>query len=491
MTAILRISWAVGDEEIMTRTGLVSTIFAASATFFAFVMAGGALSAEKQLPSDQQQIQLSLAPLVRKAAPAVVNIYTRKIVRTRQFAPLFDDPFFRRFFGGQFDPDRPRERVQNSLGSGVIVRSEGLIITNRHVIEGADQITVVLADRREFEAEVVGTDKRVDLALLRVDANGETLPFLELRDSDELEVGDLVIAIGNPFGVGQTVTSGIVSALARTHVGISNFGSFIQTDAAINPGNSGGALVGMGGKLVGINTAIFSKSGGSLGIGFAIPANMVRSVIAGVTDGGRLVRPWLGASGQPVTADLATSLNMSRPVGILINEIHPRGAAASAGLKIGDVVLSINGQEVNDPRALRFRIATLAVGETAKVGVWRHGRKKSFTVDLIAPPEAPPRETTELSGAHPLAGATVANMSPALADELGLDTFDGGVVVLRVRRGSSAGRLRFQAGDMVLAINGQAVISVRRLKGLMAERINRWRITVSRNGKKLKLVINR
>ena len=491
MPAILRISWAAGDEEIMKRTGLVSIIFAASAAFFIVVMAGGALSAEKRLPSDQQQIQLSLAPLVRKAAPAVVNIYTRKIVRTRQFAPLFDDPFFRRFFGGQFDPDRPRERVQNSLGSGVIVRSEGLIITNRHVIEGADQITVVLADRREFEAEVVGTDKRVDLALLRVDANGETLPFLELRDSDELEVGDLVIAIGNPFGVGQTVTSGIVSALARTHVGISNFGSFIQTDAAINPGNSGGALVGMGGKLVGINTAIFSKSGGSLGIGFAIPANMVRSVIAGVTDGGRLVRPWLGASGQPVTADLATSLNMSRPAGILINEIHPRGAAAGAGLKIGDVVLSINGREVNDPRALRFRIATLAVGETAKVGVWRQGRKKSFTVDLIAPPEAPPRETTELSGAHPLAGATVANMSPALADELGLDTFDGGVVVLRIRRGSNAGRLRFQTGDMVLAVNGQAVISVRRLRGLVAERINRWRITVNRNGKNLKLVINR
>ncbi len=475
----------------MKKTGLVLTIFAASAAFFAVVMVDEAFSAEKELPSDRQQIQLSFAPLVRKVAPAVVNIYTRKVVRTRQFAPLFDDPFFRRFFGGQLGLGRPRERVQNSLGSGVIVRSEGLIITNQHVIEGADQITVVLADRREYEAEVVGTDKRVDLALLRVDTNGETLPFLGLRDSDELEVGDLVIAIGNPFGVGQTVTSGIVSALARTRSGNSNFGSFIQTDAAINPGNSGGALVGLDGKLVGINTAIFSKSGGSLGIGFAIPANMVRSVIAGMTKDGRLIRPWLGASGQPVTADLATSLHMSHPAGILINEIHPRGAAASAGLKIGDVILSINGREVNDRQALKFRIATLVVGETAKIGVWRQGKEKLLVVDLTAPPEVPPRETTELSGSHPLGGAMVANMSPAFADELGLDTFDDGVVILRVHRGSNAKQLRFRVGDMVLAVNGQTVTSVRRLKELVSERVNRWHITVKRNGKKLNLVINR
>ncbi len=475
----------------MKRIGLVSTIFVASAAFFAVVMACEALSAEKRLPSDSQQIQLSFAPLVRKVAPAVVNIYTRKVVRSRQFAPLFDDPFFRRFFGGQLNLGRPREQVQNSLGSGVIIRSRGLIITNQHVIEGADQITVVLADRREFEAEVVGTDKRVDLALLRVDTKGEALPFLGLRDSDELEVGDLVIAIGNPFGVGQTVTSGIVSALARTRAGISNFGSFIQTDAAINPGNSGGALVGMDGKLVGINTAIFSKSGGSLGIGFAIPANMVRSVIAGVTNGGRLVRLWLGASGQLVTADLATSLNMSHPAGVLINEIHPRGAAANAGLKVGDVILSINDKEVNDPQALKFRIATLVVGETAKIGIWRQDRKMSFTINLTTPPDVPPRETTELSGSHPLAGATVANMSPAFADELGLDTFDDGVMILQIHRGSSARRLRFQAGDMLLAVNGKAVTSVRRLKELITEQVNRWHITLKRNGKQLTLVINR
>ena len=466
----------------------ISAVVFAVAALLVVPAAGG-----KRVPASKDQIQISFAPLVKKAAPAVVNIYTRKVVRRRAIAPLFDDPFFRRFFGEGFGfgLETPRAPVQNSLGSGVIVRADGLVITNDHVIEGADEITVVLADRREFEAKVVGTDKRSDLAVLRLDTGGEALPFLELRDSDELEVGDLVLAIGNPFGVGQTVTSGIVSALARTQVGISDLRSFIQTDAAINPGNSGGALIGMDGRLVGINTAIFSKSGGSLGIGFAIPSNMVRTVIAGITGGGRLVRPWLGAWGQGVGADIAASLGLARPAGVLVNAVHAAGPAGRAGVKVGDVLLAVNGHEVDDPESLKYRIATLGVGGTAELTVWRRGRESKVRVALVAPPEDPPRELTELRGPHPFAGATVANMSPALADEMGLETFDAGVIVIGLRRGSSASRLGFRTGDMVRAVNGEHVDSVRRLKTLVAERVSRWHITVQRNGRTLNMVVNR
>ena len=452
---------------------------------------GGAAAAEVQVPSSRTQVRLSFAPLVRKAAPAVVNIYTRKVVKTRQFSPLFDDPFFRRFFGQGFGggPGIPRKRVQNSLGSGVIVEPDGLIVTNEHVIEGADTITVVLADRREFDATIVGIDERTDLAILRVDPGGARLPFLELRDSDTLEVGDLVLAIGNPFGVGQTVTSGIVSAQARTGVGNADLGSFIQTDAAINPGNSGGALVGMDGRLVGINTAIFSKSGGSHGIGFAIPSNMVRAVIAGVR-GGRLVRPWFGAWGQVVTAEIATNLGMKRPVGVLVNRVHKRGPADRARLRVGDVILSVNGHEVNEPEALKFRIATLPVGDAADITVWRKGRERTLTVKLLEPPEDPPREITELSGSQPLAGATVANMSPALAAEVGLDDFEPGVIVVRIRRGSTANRLGFRPGDRILGVNDAEIETVRRLKKSLAKRTSRWRIVIERDGKKHSLVFN-
>ncbi|MBX6368535.1 MAG: trypsin-like peptidase domain-containing protein, partial [Rhodospirillales bacterium] len=254
-------------------------------------------AADRVLPDSREQIKLSFAPVVKRTAPAVVNVFSRRIVRRSGPPPgLFNDPLFRRFFGDAIPFGLPQERVQNSLGSGVLVARDGLIVTNNHVIDGADEIIVVLADRREFEAQIVRRDERTDLAVLKIDVGNEALPYLELGDSDSLEVGDLVLAIGNPFGVGQTVTSGIVSALARTQVGISDFRFFIQTDAAINPGNSGGALVDLDGKLVGINTAIYSRSGGSIGIGFAIPASMVRAVVAGAATGGRVVRPWLGAS---------------------------------------------------------------------------------------------------------------------------------------------------------------------------------------------------
>ena len=444
----------------------------------------------QEVPATRTQIQLSFAPLVKKVAPAVVNIYSRKVVRSRAVSPLFDDPFFRRFFGQDFPFGGTRERVQSSLGSGVIVDAKGLIVTSHHVIKGADEITVALADRREFEATVVLADERTDLAVLRIDTGGEKLPFMTLRDSDDLEVGDLVLAIGNPFGVGQTVTSGIVSALARTAVGVADYRYFIQTDASINPGNSGGALVSMDGGLVGINTAIYSRGGGSIGLGFAIPSNMVKAVIASSALGPKMLRPWLGASGQAVTAEIAPTLGLTRPFGVLINGVHPRGPAARAGLEIGDLITAVGGRRVDDPQALRYRMATLPIGETTTLGVLRKGRELTLTVALKPPPEDPPRNITELTGRNPLGGATVANLSPALADEFSLATDRSGVVVLRVKRRSLARRFGVKRHDIILAINGREAPSVGALKRILADGARRWRIAILRGDRVIEMVVD-
>lgn len=435
-------------------------------------------SAQRAVPDTREQIQLSFAPVVKQVTPAVVNIYTTRTVRQR-VSPLFDDPLFRRFFGDALG-GVPRERMEASLGSGVIVSADGLIITNAHVIQGSDQIQVVLADRREFPAKLVSQDERVDLAVLRIDTKGEQLPFLHLRDSDDLEVGDLVLAIGNPFGVGQTVTSGIVSAVARTAAGVSDYNFFIQTDAAINPGNSGGALVTMDGRLIGINSAIYSRSGGSIGIGFAIPSNMVRTVIDAVAAGGKLVRPWIGADGQAVTADLAAGLNLARPGGVLINQVRPGGPADKAGLRRGDVITGVNGREVDGPDALRYRIATLPIGGKATLTVLRGGKEQQLTLGLIAPPEDPPREVTTLQGRTPLAGAEVGNLNPALIEEIGFSGAQDGVVVLQVARGSPAALTGLRPGDVILRINGTAITRVRDLSAELARRARSWTIDVQR-----------
>jgi serine protease Do len=443
--------------------------------------AGAAAADTKVVPQSAQQMELSFAPVVKTVAPAVVNIYARRLVRSQSASPLFDDPFFKRFFGEDFGFGMPRQRLQQSLGSGVIVSADGLVVTNNHVIENSDGITVALGDRREFEAKVVTADERTDLALLRIEPKDAVLPTLMLRDSDELEVGDLVLAIGNPFGVGQTVTSGIVSALARTQVGISDLGFFIQTDAAINPGNSGGALVGLDGKLVGINTAIFSRNGGSVGIGFAIPSNMVATVIDAAQNGGKLVRPWIGAAGQALTAELAEGFGLDRPGGVIVNKVYASGPAAKAGLEVGDVVLAINGREVVDPAGLRFRIATLKTGGTAELTVLRGTSRLELPVALQPAPEQPTRDVSLLDGEQPLAGATVMNLSPAVAEELGLDDqWDGGVVVSEVERGSYARRLGLARGDLLLQIGDQKIDNVKDLRAVLGDQPRRWRITIRR-----------
>ncbi|MBT5459976.1 MAG: DegQ family serine endoprotease [Rhodospirillaceae bacterium] len=445
--------------------------------------------AQKKLPQSRQEIQLSYAPLVKRAAPAVVNIYTKRVVQTRR-SPFADDPFFRQFFGSEiFNFGVPKKRVQNSLGSGVILRPEGIIVTNNHVIDKADQITVVLSDRRELDAKVILADDKTDLAVLRVEPVGEPLPFLKLRDSDDLEVGDLVLAIGNPFGVGQTVTSGIVSALARAAEGISDFSFFIQTDAAINPGNSGGALISMDGQLIGVNTAIFSKSGGSMGIGFAIPANMVARVVDSALHGAKIVRPWFGAAGQEVTTDLAASLGVKRPIGVLIIDLYPNGPADRAGLKPGDVITGINGRDVAEPKALRFRIATLGVGDQATLRVIRRGQTISLRLPIEAPPETPKRAITKVTGRHPLSGVTVANLSPALAEEISFDSLQKGVIVLGVARRSPARRIGIRPADILVSVNGQKIQTVERLRRIVQREPARWDIAVRRNGKVLSVQI--
>ncbi|MFH1158963.1 MAG: DegQ family serine endoprotease [Pseudomonadota bacterium] len=461
-----------------------------SALLFIFTCISAAAYAQ-QVPQSVQQMQLSFAPLVKKTSPAVVNIYAKRVVQEqmRSISPFFNDPFFNQFFNAPQFGGPVRQRIENSLGSGVIVDADGMIATNNHVVRNATEISVVMADGREFTAEKLLSDARTDLAILKIDTNGEKLPVLELTDSDAVEVGDLVLAIGNPFGVGQTVTSGIVSGVARTDVGISDYSFFIQTDAAINPGNSGGALIDMKGLLIGINSAIFSKSGGSLGIGFAVPSNMVRTVIEASRHGGRVVRPWTGMSGQAITPDMVESLGLKKAQGSLVNHVRSSGPADKAGIKTGDVILSINGKDVQDPEALKFRLATVPIGSPIKLQVLRAGKIFEATMTAAAPPEDPPRDETLLKGANPLSGAVVVNISPALIEEVGSLPQDSGVVILRAEGGNAA-RLGLGKGDILLSVNGEKVVSVDQLQKLLKSGgVRQWRIQVQRGGQVMNLVI--
>jgi Do/DeqQ family serine protease len=435
------------------------------------------------VPTSMQQIELSFAEVVRKAAPAVVNIYSKRTVRSA----FSDDLLFKKFFGG--NGGGRRERVQSALGSGVIVRADGIIVTNHHVIDGADEIVVALSDRREFEAKVILDDERTDLAVLRVNTGGKTLPYLTFHDSDAAEVGDLVLAIGNPFGVGQTVTSGIISATARTQAGITDYGFFLQTDAAINPGNSGGALLTVNGKLVGINTAIYSRSGGNIGIGFAIPSNMVKVVVDTAAGGGRqLARPWLGMEMQDVTSELAQTLGLDRPVGVIVKGIAAGGPAEQAGLLRGDVITKIDAFEVSDVQTLRFRAATRGVGNSVMLTYLRGGGTHTATFKLARPTENPPRNLTALDGRNPLQGATVANLSPAYAEELQVDQTSG-VIVVQLGRKSIAARLGVRPGDIILEVNNRKITSVAVLQEVVGQTSGRWNLAVSRGGQTLRVTV--
>jgi Do/DeqQ family serine protease len=450
----------------------------------ASAQAQGQTQDNRVVPGSAAELRLSYAPVVKRVSPAVVNVYAAKVVENRN--PLFDDPIFRRFFGG---PDGPRDQVQRSLGSGVIVDSTGLVVTNNHVIEGADQVKVSLADKREFEAEIVLKDARSDLAVLHMKDVRERFAPIDLADSDTLQVGDVVLAIGNPFGVGQTVTHGIVSAVARTQVGITDYQFFIQTDAAINPGNSGGALVDATGRLVGINTAIFSRSGGSQGIGFAIPANMVRVVVASARGGGTVVRrPWLGAKLQAVTPEIADSLNLKRPTGALVGSITPQSPAGRAGLHTGDLIVSVDGQQVDDPNAFDYRFATKPLGGEAQLGVLRAGRETRLAVALETAPESP-RDEIVIQSRSPFLGAKVANVSPALADELRLDSSIQGVVVVEVAGGSAAQSFGFQRGDLIVSVNNEKIVLTRDLDRITKQPSRLWRITIMRGGQQISVVV--
>jgi Do/DeqQ family serine protease len=442
-----------------------------------FLTTADAQTAAKIVPQSPAEVHLSFAPVVKKAQPAVVNVYASRVER-RQSNALFDDPIFQRFFGGQ----GADQRTAQSLGSGVIVDPSGLVVTNNHVIEGMTDVKVALSDHREFQAQIVLRDPRSDLAVLKI-KGAENFPVLELGDSDAIEVGDFVIAIGDPFGVGQTVTQGIVSALARTQISSSDYGFFIQTDAAINPGNSGGALVDLNARLVGINSAIYSRSGGSMGIGFAIPVNMVKSVIAAAKGGGTAVkRPWLGASLQSVTKDIAESLGLDRPVGALVSRVVEGGPAEQAGLKRGDVITAIDSQLVEDGQAVGFRLGARPLGGAAALSVLRGGKTIPLSLHLTAAPETPARDAIRIKSRSPFEGATVMNISPALIEEMSIENARDGVIVAEVADGSTAAEVGVQKGDIVLAVNGEKILTTRDLEKASGARVRYWDLTIARGG---------
>ncbi|PTN02065.1 Do/DeqQ family serine protease [Rhodovulum imhoffii] len=431
------------------------------------------------VPATREEITLSFAPVVRATAPAVVNIYARRIVAER-VSPFANDPFFSDLFR---DFGRLRQREQNSLGSGVVVGAEGVVVSNYHVVGQATDIRVVLNDKREYDAEVLLGDEQSDLAVLRL-KGARDLPAVSLRDSDTVEVGDLVLAIGNPFGIGQTVSSGIVSGLARSGLSIGGGrGYFLQTDAAINPGNSGGALVDMKGRLVGINTAILSRSGGSNGIGFAIPANLVRSFVDQARAGNvRFQRPWAGVTGQPVDAALAEGFGMDRPQGVVLSALHPQSPFRKAGLEVGDVVLTLDGAPVNSPQEMLFRLSAEGVGQKIEATYLRDGRREQVRLTLISPPEDPPRDPRTLGRRSVLEGLSVVNVNPAVAAEEDLPSESSGVLI--VEPGRNGARLGLRPGDILLKINGTPVATTRDVARAAGEERRNWSVEYLREGRR-------
>jgi Do/DeqQ family serine protease len=437
-------------------------------------------AAPRAVPASAIAVKQSFAPVVRRVAPAVVNISSKRLVRTQV------DPFFQLFGLGA-----PRDRIEGSLGSGVIVRSDGIVITNNHVVAGGQEITVALNDRREFPAKVLLADARTDLAVLKIDVPGEKLPVLAIDDHGDNQVGDLVLAVGDPFGVGQTVTNGIISALNRTDPGGgADGGAYIQTDAAINPGNSGGALVNMSGDLIGVNSFILSQSGGSSGVGFAIPAPVVRRIVETAVGGGHaFIRPWLGARLQSVNPDIAKALGLSTPRGALVADVWPGGAAAQAGLKQGDVVTDVDGQPLADAASLNYAIGTHKAGETAKLSVRRSAGVQTLTVRAEPPPATPARDERVIGGRNPFQGATVVNLSPAVAEEIGVDPFgQKGVMVLKTG-GGAAQQVGLRPGDIIRQVNGRQIKTTGDLAGAVAQPARVWQLVVERGGQQIAVTL--
>ncbi|MCM2563212.1 trypsin-like peptidase domain-containing protein [Lutimaribacter sp. EGI FJ00015] len=407
-----------------------------------------------RVPQSQAEITLSFAPLVKRATPAVVNIYAKRVVEAR-VSPFQNDPFFREFFR---DFGQARPQVQNSLGSGVILSEDGLVVSNFHVVGQATDIRVVLADRREYSAQVILGDEEADLAILKLEDATE-LPIVPLRDSDTVEVGELVLAIGNPFGVGQTVSSGIVSGLARSGGARGNArGYFIQTDAAINPGNSGGALIDTAGRLIGVNTSILTRSGGSNGIGFAIPANLVAEFVRQARGGAdRFEKPWAGISGQPVDADIAASLGLDVPEGIVISALHPASPFRDAGFQPGDILTAVDGKPVNSAAEAVFRMAVAGLGGEAQVTRLRDGAETTVTVAMISAPDQPPRDQREMGQRSVLPGLVISNLNPAVIAKHGLPLMVEGVLV--DDPGRYGARMGLRAGDIIRGINSTEITS--------------------------------
>ena len=439
-------------------------------------------TAQTRVPSSQVEITLGFAPLVKQAAPAVVNIYAKIITEGRASA-FANDPFFEQFFGNFA---KPRKRVQNSLGSGVILSAGGIVVSNYHVVGMATEIRVVTKDRREYSATVLLGDKDSDLAILQLQ-DAEGLPFLNFRDSDQVEVGELVLAIGNPFGIGQTVSSGIVSGLARSGAATGHKrGYFIQTDAAINPGNSGGALIDVNGALIGINTSILSRSGGSNGIGFAIPANLVREFVVQAKMGNTsFMRPWAGMGGQPVDGDLAESLGLAVPEGILIAELHESSPFKVAGFLVGDIITQVDGQLVSSPQEMLFRMSVDGIGGTSVITRLRSGVVSDIEVRMILPPDVPPAQEIVLDEATALPGLRVARANPAIIARFGLAFTTRGVVVADPGRfGQRAG---LKTGDVILAINNQAVAVSGDVSDLLTNTGRRVSMEIERGGRRVRL----
>lgn len=451
-------------------------------TFAQSIALSDPATAETRVPANQAEIQLGFAPLVKQAAPAVVNIYAKRVVPERS-SPFQNDPFFRQLFG---DIQRTRPRVQNSLGSGVILSGDGIVVTNFHVVGEATEIRVVLNDRREFDAQVMLADQESDLAILRLEG-AEDMPTLSLRNSDEVEVGELVLAIGNPFGVGQTVSSGIVSGLARSGIATGSArGYFVQTDAPINPGNSGGALIDVNGHLIGVNTSILSRSGGSNGIGFAIPSNLVAQFVDQARAGNATFqRPWAGIGGQVVDAELAQSLGLDQPGGVVISALHPASPFVLAGFKQGDVVISVDGEPVNTPAEMLFRMSVAGLGQDALIAYVRQGQEDRVKVSMMVAPETPSRETTVLNDRSVLPGLQLSNVNPAVVAQYNLPFSATGVVV--EQPGPYGARVGLRPGDILQGVNGVDVKASGDAERALSENMRTLSLEVQRGLQRLRL----